>query len=311
VQFVDQPRPGMLGDCPGMDGIAGAGAQLPAGQSYQERRPARALADLVSCAWIQRVSPDAAPYKHRTTPNGSVELVCRVGSVPQIVGPLTRPMTELRAPGSTVVGVRFHPGAAACVLGVPPSELADLVLDADELWGSPAVAAGDRVAESALPWEGVALLEQLIAGRLADADGPDPLVANAVRRLMHGPADDVGLLRSSLYLSERQFRRRCQATIGVAPKALHRMLRFQGFLARIQVALARGRKPADGGLARLAADAGYADQSHLTRECVRLTGVTPRVFLSETEQRCGCGHDHQVSSAPLLRSRSASRSAPA
>jgi AraC-like DNA-binding protein len=54
------------------------------------------------------------------------------------------------------------------------------------------------------------------------------------------------------------------------------------------------------GLARLAADTGYADQAHLTRECVRLTGVTPRVFLAEVERSCRCGHDHEVSFAPLL-----------
>src|SRR4029453_14208456 len=81
-----------------------------------------ALAGLVSSVWIQRVSPDADPYTHRNIPNGGVELLCPVGSLPRVVGPLTRPLVEVLAPGTTVVGVRFRPGAAAPVLG-PPAPL--------------------------------------------------------------------------------------------------------------------------------------------------------------------------------------------
>lgn len=274
---------------------------VPPGQSYNERRPVAALVQLVSSVWVQQVAPDAAPYPHRNVPNGSVEVICPVGGVPRIVGPLTRPMVRLLAPGSTVVGLRFHPGAAAGVLGVPPSELVDLELDAGELWGHPAVALGERVASSASPEQAAALVQQLVVGRLAAAADPDPLVAETVRRLGPWRADDVGSLRSSLSISERQLRRRCQAAIGVAPKTLQRMLRFQGFLALVQFALSRGRNPASDGLAALAADAGYADQAHLTRECVRLTGVTPRTFLRQTAQACGCGHVHEPSFAPLLR----------
>jgi AraC-like DNA-binding protein len=279
---------------------AQVGGQLSAGQSYLERRPCPALAGLVSSVWVQRVAPDAVPYVQRSIPNGSVEFRCQVGSAPQIVGPLTGPLVEVLAPGSVVVGVRFYPGAAVRVLGVSPSELADLALDAWELWGPPVAAVGERVAGSVSPGEAVALLQGLIVGRLADAAGPDRLVAEAVRRMMPGRTGDVGSLRSSLYVSERQFRRRCESAVGVAPKALQRMLRFQGFLARVQFAVSRGARPAGDGLAALAAGVGYADQSHLTRECLRLTGVTPREFLWETEQHCGCGHDHQVSFAPLL-----------
>jgi AraC-like DNA-binding protein len=278
-------------------------------QSFDERRPVPALADLVSSVWVQQVAPGAAPYAHRSVPNGSVEVLCQVGSVPRIVGPLTRPLVRLLAPGSTVVGLRFRPGAAASVLGVPPSELVDLEVDADEAWGRPALALGERIAGSASPEAATILLQRLIVGRLADADGPDPLVAEAVRRLMPWRADDLRSLRSSLAVSERHFRRRCQAAIGVAPKTLQRMLRFQGFLALVQLALSQGRKPAGDGLAVLAADAGYADQSHLARECVRLTGVTPRAFLRQTERACGCGHVHEVSFAPLLRWRAQPRSA--
>jgi AraC-like DNA-binding protein len=273
----------------------------PAGHSYVERPPVGALAELVSSTWTQRIASDAAPYPHRSIPTGGVELRCRLGSVPQLAGPLTGARVETLVPGSTVVGLRFRPGAAAAVLGVPASELADLVVDADTLWGPEAATVGARMAEATSPEQAGVVLQGLVAGRLADAVRPDPVVTEAVRRLMPWRAADVAEVRSSLAVSERSFRRRCRAMIGVGPKALQRILRFQGVLARAQYAVSHGRPVAGDGLARLAAASGYADQAHLTRECVRLTGVTPRVFLRETEQACRCGHDHEASYAPLLR----------
>jgi methylphosphotriester-DNA--protein-cysteine methyltransferase len=279
-----------------------AGSPL-SGQNYRERPPVAALAGFVSSTWVQRVLPGAAPYVHRSVPSGGVELVCRVGSVPHIVGPLTGPRVETLEPGSTVVGLRFRPGAAAALLGVPTSEFADVTVDAAAVWGSAAVRAGERVAKAADPDDAVTAVQELVHGRAAGSAGIDPMVVEAVRRLMPGRTPDLRSLWSSLNVSERSFRRLCRSTIGVGPKTLHRMLRFQGFLARAQYALARGRSPTEEGLARLAADAGYADQAHLTRECVRLTGDTPRVFLGEVERSCGCGHDHEVSFAPLLEPR--------
>lgn len=271
----------------------------PGGQSYQEQRPARALEAVVASVWVQRVAAGAAAYPHRAVPNGSVELRCRVGAAVQFAGPLTRPRLESLPPGTTVVGVRFRAGAAAGVLGVRPSELADAVVDATELWGRGAADLGARVAESG-PGEAAGLLEQALFRRMGDAAGPDPVVAEAVRRMASGCPEDVSALRSSLFVSERQFRRRCEAATGLAPKTLQRMLRFQGFLGRVQFALTRGLSPAAAGLGRLAAEAGYADQSHLARECRRLTGLSPRAFLRQTEQQCGASHDHRASFAPLL-----------
>jgi AraC-like DNA-binding protein len=278
------------------------------GQTYSEYRPAQRLATLVSAVWIQRVSPIAGPYRHRNIPNGSVEVVCRVGSVPRIIGPMTRPMVDVLAPGTTEVGVRFYPGTAVSVLGGGLPELVDAALDADDLWGRAAIEVGERVAGSASADEGVCLLQEFLVGRLAGLAGPDSLVVAALRRMAWSSAD-VSSIRLSLNISERQFRRRCESAVGISPKALQRMLRFQGFVALAQSAVARGRKPASAGLPVVAAEAGYADQSHLTRECMRLTGVPPRVFLRETERQCGRGHDHAVPFARVPQPRADSESA--
>jgi AraC-like DNA-binding protein len=285
-----------------VDGL-GADGLIPGGQSYVERAPVSALADLVSSVRIQRIASDAEPYIHRRIPNGSVELMCSVGSVPQVVGPTTRPVVEVLEPGTTVVGVRFLPGAAPSILGLPASELVDLTVEVDEIWGRPAVGLGERLAGAASDDEALVELQRHVVDRMAGAGAPDPLVSEAVRQLMPWRANDVGSLTTTLFISETQLRRRCRTAVGFAPKVLHRMLRFQGFLALVQHAMAQGKAPTDERLGLLAAEAGYADQPHLNRECLRLTGLSPRAFLGEAEQTCACGHDHAASFAPLLRSR--------
>jgi AraC-like DNA-binding protein len=122
------------------------------------------------------------------------------------------------------------------------------------------------------------------------------VVAEVAWRLLPGRVDDVAELPTALFISERQLRRRVQNGIGLAPKVVQRVLRFQGFLA-----LAHGRAGDPAELAMLAAEAGYADQSHLTRECLRLAGLTPAALMRGSAENClAAGHEHAVSYAPLL-----------
>jgi AraC-like DNA-binding protein len=245
--------------------------------------------------WIQSVAAGSEPHRHRTIPHGSVELQCEIGGLPRVVGPQTVPRLETLAPGTTAVGIRFRLGAAPTVLGVPASELVDLTIAAEELWGPAAVRIGELVASARTPEEAASALEAAAFARATEME-PDPVVAGAAALLLPGRTEDVASLPSELYVSERTLRRRVQAAIGLPPKVVHRLLRFQGFLA---LAHGRGGDPAE--LAMLAAEAGYADQSHLTRECLRLAGLSPRALMQESLEHCRrAGHDHAVSYAPLL-----------
>jgi AraC-like DNA-binding protein len=266
-------------------------------QTFREHLPARALAPYVTCVWTQRVFDGSSPYTHRTVPNGSAELVCEVGGEVKVVGPQTGPTEEFLPPGTTVVGVRLRPGASQPVLGLPVSELVDLVVPAAEVWGSGMSALSEQIAASVVEDEPAATLERAVFARLADQARPDPVVAETVRRLAYGRMDGVRALASSLYLSERQLRRRCEAAVGLTPKVLQRVLRFQRFLA-----MAYERHHSSEQLAVLAAEAGYADQAHLTRESRRLADRSPVALLRETQHHCCDSHDHGASYGPLLES---------
>ena len=240
----------------------------------QERRPSPSLARHVVCTWIQAVSPRSSAFTHRKAPHGSVEIVCVPGSMPRMVGPQTGPVEQALAPGTTIVGIRLRPEAASSVLGLPTPELRDLAVDADELWGDRAHALHELVGSAGSDRQAAAHLERAVAERLAGAPAPDPVVAQAVEPLMSSRRADVASLASSLCISERQLRRRFESATGLTPTTLHRILRFQRFLA-----LAWLRAQPSTQVAELAVEAGYADQAHLSREAARLEGRSPTAAL--------------------------------
>ena len=152
------------------------------------------------------------------------------------------------------------------MLGEAAITLADRTVPLETLWGSAARAAAVRL-QTSTPENAISALCAVLVehGRLA-ADQPDRLIPRIVelagaQRTVRDIANDVGL-------SERQLFRRCVDEVGYGPKHLARVLRLQRLLA-----LARRLRAAS--LAGLAAAAGYTDQSHMSRECRALTGVTP------------------------------------
>ena len=269
-------------------------------ESYIESPPWLGLAGVVRTVWVQRTGD--APYVQRHLPTGGVEIHFPIGGRPQLVGPLTGPAVEVVPAHTTIVGVRFFPGTAPPF----PTVLDDLVdqrIGLAELWGSVVDRLVEAIAPSRTPASALAILQAYLLREFRHAGHLDPLVREAASVLMPWHPVDIGALATHLALSESQLRRRCLHALGLSPKVLQRTLRFQGFLALAQAsATATGRRDGDG-MAGLSADVGYADQAHLSRECLRLTGVTPRQLLHGSVDRCACGHEHSASYEPFLAGR--------
>lgn len=269
-------------------------------ESYVERPPLPALAGVVRTVWIHRTGD--AEYVQRHLPTGGVEIHFPIGGHPQLIGPLTGPLIEVIPARTTIVGVRFQPGAAPPL----PAALDDLVdqrLGLAALWGSSVDDLVEAMVTAGTPERALAFLQGHLLQQLRGAVPPDPLAGEAVKALMPWRPVSVDAVAAYLALSASQLRRRCLRAVGTSPKALQRTLRFQGFLALAQAgAVATGRRGTDG-MAGLAVDVGYADQAHLSRECRRLAGLTPRQLLGGDLDRCSCGHDHAASYEPFLATR--------
>lgn len=253
---------------------------------YEELEPPPALAEFVDRLWAQGIGEDDrggdregdSAYDQPVLPDGALDVVA-VGDKVVLAGPATGTTTLALPPSALTVGVRFRTGAAPGLVGVSAADLRDLDVPLADLWGHTGATIAARTAEATGWQDRLQVLVRGLVDRLADARAPDPvgvgiapLLADRPGRPLTAIADDVGL-------SERQLRRRVEDAVGLPPRTLARIIRFQRFL-RAARAAGPGRH-----LARLAADAGYADQAHLTRESRDLTGLPPAALLTWEAER--------------------------
>ncbi|HWG02595.1 MAG TPA: helix-turn-helix domain-containing protein [Trebonia sp.] len=237
-----------------------AGAWLAPG--YAEWPAPPALRGAVACLWTSVVP--AGGRENLVLPDACSDLIWEEGAGAYVAGPDTGAVSVSAAPDTVLAGVRFRPAAGGAVLGLPLSEISDRRVPLADLL--PAAVAGRLPPGLDAAVAAAAVLD--VAGRLVADRTPDPAMAHAAG-LLRGPVARAEDVAAVVGLSERQFRRRFQAAAGYGPKTLHRVLRFQRFVRRLDAAAGTPD------LAAVAADAGYADQAHLTRECRALAGLTP------------------------------------
>jgi AraC-like DNA-binding protein len=231
--------------------------------TYREWAAPAPLRHAVACLWTHQLG-DEAP--NAVLPDGCTDLIWRAGDGAFVAGPDTGPVTSDLRPNTLLVGLRFRPGAGGIGLGVAMDALRDQRVDAADL--SPEVARALR--PDLTPAEAAGVLTTIAADHL-DGVEPDAAVDEAID-LLHDPRVDLGRVTSRVEVGERQLRRRFLAAVGYGPKTLQRVLRFRAFLDGID---------REEDLAQAAARCGFADQSHLNRECRDLAGRTPTQLLAD------------------------------
>jgi AraC-like DNA-binding protein len=290
---------------------------------YQEWKPARELAGIVTALWHvtgdhRRMPPSSV------LPDANVELIVNRGVVslagpaftgkqpPRVVVGLLSRAIRLQYEGPIdMFGIRFHPAAGPGFFGRVGRELLDCVLPLREL--SPAfdrrlAAAARDASDLASPAWRTALTEILLAEKVRARPRDLPIV-RAVDRLMDASGEStVEALAAEVGLSPRQLQRRFLAAVGIAPKRFLRVVRF----AKVWQAATMSPQKS---WAALASEYGYADQAHLVRE-FRAFGAEPPTrtfpeswyeateFNRETGPVRGVRFVQEPSSGRALRSRS-------
>jgi AraC-like DNA-binding protein len=202
-------------------------------------------------------APGVSVKSHRAS------FVARLSSVPAT--------TEFTGT-SAGVQVDFSPLGAHMFFGLAMDELPEPVVSLEELLG----AEGRRLTEAleaAAGWESrFEVLDAAIARRVAAARAPSPSVDWAWRTLQASAGGvEIGRLAERLGCSRRHLIAGFRQQVGVPPKTAARIIRFDR--------TARALRAGPGvGLARIATEFGYHDQSHMTREFSELAGMTPAAY---------------------------------
>lgn len=260
---------------------------------YQEFPVAPPLANHVECIWLLEgddaqpiAAPAAAATAERLLPDGCFELILNFGALFQehsetggcelqprrfVVGQMTQPVLVSPTGKVQLMGIRFAPGGALPFFSVSPADLTNRIVPLAaaaalldrELSQRPYDA---RTLLEKLHWIQTALLHRLHARREKGAS-LHRAVAHIVR---NGGQISVDELAGDLGISGRQLERRFLHEVGLGPKLLCRILRFQQVFRAVE--------RADLNWASIAAECGYHDQAHLIRDFRQFAGQTPTVL---------------------------------
>jgi AraC-like DNA-binding protein len=229
------------------------------------------------------VERSAEPLCRREVPSGDVTLILSPesklrlpdGRHTSFVAALHDSHTLVEHDGfQEGIEVRLTPLGARALFGLPMHELTNRVVDIDDLLGR----RGDELV--GLLWDAdswqrrFALLDEAIASRLDAAQRSESELAWAWGRLRSSAGrTSVSVLADELGWSHRRLIARFREGIGLAPKTLGRILRFE----RVSHLLQHVEEPR---LAEVALDCGYYDQAHLNRDFRQFAGTTPGEYLS-------------------------------
>ena len=250
--------------------------------SYTEWPPGPVLDRHVDRLWsLESKTPGTSA--HCVYPDGCVELVIHLEEPIQrvtdngtsslkaaVVGQLTGPI-GLRLPGGvSTVGARFRPAGARPFLKMPLSAITGRSLSPTDVWGPAWVELQERLHDARDRGTRISILREALEHRLLDRAHRrrEPFLqgvaAAGMRLSVRRAAAEAGV---SVRTLERVF----LSEVGLPPRHLRAILRFQAALSRLAQAERKG-------LALFAVECGYADQAHFAREFRRFTGTTPAAF---------------------------------
>jgi AraC-like DNA-binding protein len=171
-----------------------------------------------------------------------------------------RTVSAVVRPPLRSVGVRLTGAGLFSIVGPDAGQVVDGAVDLDAV-ATPAVLA--RCRDQGFPPDAVV---GLVAG-LCTRFVPDPRVVFVERELRRGAsAREAARL---VDMDRRHFVPLFRQQIGINPKTYERLVRYNRVLATLRDGSGRT-------IAAIAAEHGYADQAHLTRELRELAATTPR-----------------------------------
>jgi AraC-like DNA-binding protein len=254
-------------------------------------KPNPPLSKFVDCFWLyEGYEPDHK--SERILPTGTLELVinlrqnellfydderpdnCSRFSGAIVSGAHGRDFAADTAEAACIIGVHFKPGGAFPFLGFPASDLADTHVDLETIWGLPAGWLRGRLCEARTSAERFQLLQEALLSRLCHGVEQHYAVSAALEMFGKNQAGPrVREAANYLGLSQRRFIQVFKTEVGLTPKLFSRIQRFQ----RTRTLIQQNFSP---NWAALALDLGYFDQSHLIREFLEFSGLSPTDYFN-------------------------------
>ncbi len=175
---------------------------------------------------------------------------------------------------SSMMVIRFHQGAAYHFSHFPLEEITDQVIDTDLLFGSSINDLRDEI----LNIEGSAnkfrVVEEYFYQRLLKLEIPD-VVSYGIQVLASNPTEKtIKQISDKCGYSQKHLIHLFKKHLGLTPKALQRIQRFQQVLTELESSNSIN-------WSQLSLDCGYYDQAHFINEFKYYSGLNPEKYMVE------------------------------
>ncbi|NGN39457.1 AraC family transcriptional regulator [Mesorhizobium sp. CGMCC 1.15528] len=173
------------------------------------------------------------------------------------------------------IQIDFTPLGARRFFGMPMTELTGRMIDLGDVMGREGRNLRERLSDVATWDQRLAMAQRFVTRRLAGAARAPSPVSWAFDRLMaSGGRMPISRLATEIGWSRKHLANRFAAEIGIGPKTLSRIVRFNHVLTL-------SKSSQGDGWAGIAAECGYADQAHMARDFHELAGTTPAAWLAQ------------------------------
>jgi AraC-like DNA-binding protein len=238
--------------------------------AYVAVLPSVHLRTLISHYWLSKNNLDLT---HLALPDASIDIVARVaspGTLLQVFGTTTKPTDIVLQPNCSYLGIKFQPGQSRHFIDASARELTDRCEAAQGLLKfslDPVLAEiqGNEVFDQLN-----CVLERFLIANQPKRTRIDQAISQIVLQRGNSSLDHAA---AALGRSRRQFERVFLETVGVTPKFFAKTTRFKYAAACITHSSMT--------LADIAANSGYADQSHMSHEFKRFSNTSPARFAEQ------------------------------
>lgn len=250
--------------------------------------PQSPLSAYIECFWSEIGHTHYT--REKVLPTGSIDLMFNLGSPHKVVDKTNFSRYQLHKESwvcglqteyivieavaeTEMVGIRFRPGGAHPFFPVPLHELRNRVVDLELVWGAQARSVRERLWEAPTLLDKFQLLERVLQEQLASALHAMLPIQHAVQMIRDADKfSTVRQLSEQLGMSQKHLIQQFNGQVGVTPKMLHRIIKFNRTLCSIGAA-----QPVN--WAALAHACGYYDQAHFNKDFSAFSGLNPSSYL--------------------------------
>ena len=252
------------------------------------RPPQPPLNRFIECFWYVDLQ---VPYtREKILPTSTIELIINFGPPHRkynsaetefdlmrdswIAGFQTGFIVNEPVAETKMMGVRFKPGGAYPFLALPIIEVTNFVLDLDDIWGPFAAEIRERLLCQPTVTAKFCLLEQIMLECLNGDKLSIAAVDFAINHIFSSQGNlSLRELSDNIGISQKHLNHQFKQSVGVSPKQLSRVAKFQNVLKQINSA-------APINWSEIAYMCNYYDQAHFNHDFARFTGMSPTDYVS-------------------------------